>query len=110
MKKLAWFLCLTTMLWVDQYGGTIWYEGVYIVPEPGPFIYGDTVMLPFRAVVEELFDGHVDWDHFSNKVTGSTSGQIATFHLNDKNLPVIVVQDRAFVPQKFIEQNFNTVF
>ena len=102
MRKCACVLCLVMMLWIDHYGGTIWLAGRYIMPEPGPFIYEETVMVPFRAVVEGLLDGTVSYENAARSVNAEVNGRTVSFCLDDEM--VLVVWDTAFVPEEYIRR------
>jgi len=89
-------------LWVDNYGGSIWFDGRYITPQLIPFIQDDSSMIPFRAVVEELLNGTVDWDEAARKVTAEAYGQEINFFMESADILITIVNDRIFVPVEVI--------
>jgi ubiquinone biosynthesis protein UbiJ len=62
-------------------------------------------MVPFRAVVESLLNGVVSWDTATRTVIATVNGHVVSFALDDLTIPVIVVENRAFVPISFIMDN-----
>ena len=94
-------------IWVDRYGGTIWFDGDFIMPELAAFtLDDDTIMLPFRQVIEDLLGGMVVWDADARRVTAEVRGQVVGFSLAGSSIPVIIVNDRIYVPAEAIEEFF----
>ena len=103
-RKFAWVCCLavimsfSSVLWVDHYGGTIWLDSRYIMPQPGAFTCDDgTVMLPFRAVMEGLFCLDVTWEENSRIITVEENGQVI-YEVSLDEQCVVVVENRAYAP------------
>lgn len=94
-------------IWVDRYGGTIWFDGDFIMPELAVFtLDDDTVMLPFRQVIEDLLGGRVVWEADARRVTAEVRGQVVGFSLAGESMPIVVVNDRIYVPAEAIEEFF----
>jgi len=100
-KNLILCLAFVTALWVDQYGGTIWLGGRYILAEPGPFVYEGVMMIPFRAVSEGLFDGMVAWDEYSRKASADIGEKSLSIAIDAPD--VVVVDGRLYVPIKYFD-------
>ena len=93
-------------LWVDSYGGSIWYGGRYITPQPASFIQDGNPMVPFRAVVEALLDGTVDWNDATRWVTAQAYNQEVSFPIDDTAMLITVINDRIFIPVEVITNFF----
>jgi len=78
---------------------TVWYQGRYIEPALQIFTCdnGD-VMVPFRAVVEELMGGIVEWDGGTSLIRAEFSGIEISFPIDYAGINIIVVNDRVFIP------------
>lgn len=94
-------------IFVDRYGGTLWFEGDFIMPELAAFpLDDDTVLVPFRDVVEGLLAGQVYWDIEGRHVTAQAGGVLVGFSLDGASIPVVVINDRIYVPAEAIEEFF----
>lgn len=94
------------IIYVDIYGQSIWYDGRYITPFPALFIYEDSTMVPFRAVVEGLLSGNVSWNGTTRWVTAQVNNQEISFSIDNTDTSIIVVNDRIFVPVEAIVNFF----
>jgi len=101
IKNIVLCLAFVTALWVDQYGGTIWLGGRYILAEPGPFVYEGVMMVPFRAVAEGLLDGAVEWNEYSRKASVNLGEKSLSIYIDAPD--VVVVDGRLYVPIKYFE-------
>ena len=101
IKNLILCLVFVTALWVDQYGGTIWLGGRYIISEPGPFVYEGVMMVPFRAVAEDLFDATVSWN--PQKRQASTTFDGRSLQISADADDVILVDGRLYIPIKYFD-------
>ena len=91
------------VLWVDNYGGTIWYGSKYIMPKPRAYVsQNSTVMVPFRAIVEGLLDGLVTWDEPTRMVESIVNAKSVEFSVDDGFVHVIIVEDRTFVTLEYM--------
>jgi hypothetical protein len=94
-------------IFVDRYGGTLWFDGDFIMPELGAFpLDDDTVLVPFRDVVEGLLAGRVYWDVAGRHVTATVGGTVVGFSLDGASIPVVIINDRIYVPAEAIEEFF----
>jgi len=100
-KNIILCLAFVTALWVDQYGGTIWLGGRYILTEPGPFVYEGVMMVPLRAVAEGLFEGTVEWNEHSREASANFGEKSLNIAIDASD--VVVVDERIYVPIKYFE-------
>ena len=84
--------------------GAIVFNDRHIVPQPGPVLHQGVVMLPFRAVMEDLIGAEVQWHGETRTISAELEGRWLEFNLDGQagGIPVITVEGRSYVPMSVI--------